>query len=97
MSWFLLSSGKSGKREVAVSLLMFWAFCFGYVMFWLPADLIAKYEGILDTLTWTVLAWAAAAFGVDFVMKGMAARQATQISTTRRQPRDNAENYTGSV
>ena len=73
MTWGLISSAKSGKREVALSLLMFWAFVSGYVLFWLPSETVKDYADIWDTLTWATFAWSAAAFGIDFVMKTKAA------------------------
>jgi hypothetical protein len=69
VSWIKFAEGKSGKREVAVSLILMWAFASAYLFYWLDADVIEKYEGIWETLTWAVLAWAAGAFGIDFLAK----------------------------
>jgi len=69
MTWTLLSTGKSGKREVAISLLMLWAFITGYLFFWIPAENFSEYEEGYTTITWAVLGWSAAAFSIDFMMK----------------------------
>lgn len=69
MKWLDFATGKSGKREVAVSLLLMWAFASAYLFYWVKPDTIEKYKEIWTTLTWAVLAWAAAAFGIDFVIK----------------------------
>ena len=69
MRWLVLSPGKSGKREVAVSLLLMWAFASAYLFYWVDPAIIEKYREIWDTLTWGVLGWSAAAFGIDFLAK----------------------------
>lgn len=69
MRWVDFATGKSGKREVAVSLLLMWAFASAYLFFWVDHEIIKDYVDIWSTLTWAVLAWAAAAFGIDFIMK----------------------------
>lgn len=69
MTWTLLSSGKSGKREVAISLLMFWAFISGYLFFWIPTAAFKEYADGWSTLTWATFAFAAGAFGIDFAIK----------------------------
>lgn len=68
MTWATFSN-RSGKREVAVSLLLLWAFISGYVFFWIPPANFKDYADGYSTVTWAVLAWAAAAFGLDFVAK----------------------------
>jgi hypothetical protein len=70
MSWLQgLATSRSGKREVAVSLLFLWAFASAYIFFWIDSGRVGDYEGIYSTLTWSVLAWSAAAFGLDFAAK----------------------------
>lgn len=69
MTWALFSTGKSGKREVAVSLLMFWAFITGRHFFWVDAAVHTGQNEAWEMLTLVVLPWAAAAFGIDFIMK----------------------------
>lgn len=91
MTWLRIGPGKSGKREVAVSLLLFWAFCFSYVFFWLPGAEVETYEGLIDTLTWATFMWAAAAFGMDF-----AAKRGMFGASAQRQP-DGPENYRGAA
>ena len=98
MTWALLSTGKSGKREVAVSLLLLWAFASAYVFFWIPSEKVKDYTEVWSTLTWACLLWAAGAFGIDFAMKSGvfgAPKPAAQPSARRRQ--DSPENYTGAV
>jgi len=96
MTWTLFSSMKSGKREVAISLILFWAFITGYVFFWLPPETVEKYEGLWDTLTWASLAFAAGAFGVDFVMKSRASMgpPARQVAAHKR---DTPEQHEGAI
>ena len=100
MTWALFSSMKSGKREAALSLLMFWAFITGYLYFWIDPDVFGKYENGWETLTWATLAFAAGAFGIDFVMKSKAAiggGAPSPLPATRRRKSDSAEQHTGAV
>jgi hypothetical protein len=88
MAWLQgLATARSGKREVAVSLLFLWAFASAYVFFWIDSSEIKDYEGVYGTLTWSVLAWSAAAFGLDFVAK----QGAFSPPPDRRAPRRRAE------
>lgn len=95
MTWALFSTAKSGKREVAISLLMFWAFVSGYLFFWIPAELFSKYQDGYGTLTWAVIGFAAGAFGIDFVMKARAGGGGADPAPRRRI--DGPENHTGAV
>lgn len=98
MTWCVLSTGKSGKREVALSLLLLWAFATGYVLFWLPAEAVKDYSEVWDTLTWATFAWSAAAFGLDFVMKSRGLTPtAAPRSQRRRKSDDNAETVIGAA
>lgn len=65
----LISTGRSGKREVAIALLMFWAFFYGRALSWLAPEQFKIYEDSLDNLTWATFAFAAAAYGLDFAVK----------------------------
>jgi len=58
-----LSHGKSGKREVAVALLIFWAYIGGYLFLWIPAERVQLYRELYGTITTAVFAFAMAAFG----------------------------------
>jgi hypothetical protein len=69
MKWIRFAEGKSGKREVAIALLLMWAFASAYLFFWIDPSIIEKYEAIWDTLTWAVFLFAAGAFGIDFAAK----------------------------
>lgn len=90
MTWALFSTGKSGKREVAISLLMFWAFITGRHFFWIDAALHAAQNDAWEMLTLVVLPWAAAAFGIDFIMKskGSLLGPSTQSPAPRRRRAD---------
>lgn len=72
MSWFI-GSLKSGKREVAVSLLLLWGFITCRHFIWVDIPTHTAQNNGWETLTWASLAWAAAAFGVDFIMKSKGA------------------------
>lgn len=95
MTWSMFSTAKSGKREVAVSLLMFWVFVSSYLFFWIPAEVFAKYQDGYGTLTWAVIGFAAGAFGIDFVMKAKTGALGSDPAPRRRI--DNAESHTGAV
>ena len=69
MTWLRLSEGKSGKREVAVALLMLWAFITSYIFFWIPAETISFYRDIFGTVTLAVIGFAGGAFGFDAYLK----------------------------
>ena len=84
MTWSIFSSGKSGKREIAVSLIIFWAFVTGYVFFYIPTAEVREYADPWSTMTWAVLAWAAAAFGIDFMVKSGAMGGQRQPTPSRR-------------
>lgn len=69
MSWFTLSAGKSGKREVAVYLLVTWSFLTARHFMWLDAATHAAQNEAWTTLTWAVLPLVATLFGVDYMVK----------------------------
>ena len=71
MSWWKLKlgEGKSGKREVAVYMILCWSFCSAYLFYYVDHETLADYKEMWTTLTWAVLAWAAGAFGIDFMVK----------------------------
>jgi hypothetical protein len=69
MKWIKFAEGKSGKREVAISLFLMWAFAYAYVFYWIEPELIEKYERVLDGLTLAVFTFGAGAFGLDFAAK----------------------------
>ncbi len=69
MSWLFVSNGKSGKREVAVSLLIFWAFISAYLWFWLPKEDVTFYRELYGMITTSVFLFAGGAFGFDAYLK----------------------------
>lgn len=69
MTWLFVSNGKSGKREVAVALLIFWAFITGYLWFWLDQEAITFYREIYGVITTSVFLFAGGAFGFDAYLK----------------------------
>lgn len=106
MTWTFFSTGKSGKREVAVLLVMFWLLTSCYLFFYIPPVEVKEYESAWSTQTWATFAWAAAAFGIDFVAKMGAfgnklqsepaprvplRRSVDQQPQARRQPDDGVE------
>lgn len=100
MTWLLLSSGKSGKREVAVSLLMFWAFITGYLYFWISPATFKEYEEGWSTLTWATFAFGASAFGIDFAIKSglLGGGRTDSVAPARRSgPRDGPEKHEGAI
>lgn len=64
-----IASGKSGTREVAIALLMFWAFITGYVFFYITHDQVADYKDMWMHMTTAVLMFAAAAFGLNYAVQ----------------------------
>ena len=84
MTWGIFSSAKSGKREIAVSLLSFWVIITGYLFFYIPDPVFKSYENGWETLTLATFGFAAGAFGIDFWMKAKAAMPAPQPQRRRR-------------
>lgn len=93
MTWLVMSA-KSGKREVAISLLMLWAFITGYVFFWITPAEVTDYKETYSTITTAIFMFAGGAFGLDFYMKSRASMDAAMPSRRRA---DNAENHQGAV
>lgn len=85
MQFFAINSGKSGKRELAISLVMLWAFITVRHFMWIASDDAVKMEESWSTLTWATLGFAAAAYGIDFVMKNL---PSTSASSNRRPKRE---------
>ena len=71
MRWIHLQPGKSGAREVAVALLIFWVFLVCYLFFWIPKDDVASYREMFGTVTMAIFAVVTGAFGVAAVMNRM--------------------------
>lgn len=71
MSFFFptISEGKSGKREVAIALLMLWGFITVRHFMWVDLATHAAQKTSWDTLTMAVIPFAAAAFGFDAYLK----------------------------
>ncbi len=69
MRLFQVHDGKSGTREVAVALLIFWAFTSGYVFFWIGHEVVADYREIYSTLTTACIGFGFGAFGLTKVME----------------------------
>ena len=57
--------GKSGGREVSISLLLMWAFESAYLFFWIDHTVISDYREIYSTLTTAVFAFSLGAFGIQ--------------------------------
>lgn len=92
MTWAIFSTGKSGKREIAISLILFWVLVTCFVFFYIPNTEVRDYADVWSTMTWAVLAWAAAAFGIDFMVKsgaiGKSAPTPERRTQDKRRPRD---------
>lgn len=82
MTWLLVSNGKSGKREVAVSLLLFWAFLTGYLWFWLPKEDVTFYRELYGMVTTSVFLFAGGAFGFDAYLKNKGPETAGRMPPT---------------
>ena len=68
MSWLKIAAGKSGARELAVALLIFWGFITGWLLWWLEPATVATYRELYGTITMAIFAIAGGAFGVPAVM-----------------------------
>ena len=69
MTWAFISSAKSGKREVAISLFLLWAYLTGYLFLWLDHGVLADYRELYTTLTTATFTFGLGAFGIDFAVR----------------------------
>jgi len=63
-----LPPGKSGTREVAVALLLLWAFASAYLFFWITSSQVQDYREVYATLTTACVGFAFGAFGLTKVV-----------------------------
>lgn len=60
---------KSGKRELALVLLLFWLLVAVKLFFVAPAADVAHYGPLFDAITWPILGAVFAVYGLDFWVK----------------------------
>lgn len=68
MRWLKIAEGKSGSREVAAALLIFWTFITGWLLWWIERSAVDSYKDIYSTITTAVFTFGLGAFGVQAVM-----------------------------
>lgn len=63
------SPGKTGKREVAVLVLLLWSATFVKIFWFDGAAVIEAQHDLYGELSWPILTFVAAAFGIDAILK----------------------------
>lgn len=97
MNWFRISGGKSGAREVAVSLLMMWAFLTGYICFYIEPEGIVLYREVYGVITTAIFTFALGAFGIHkFLNREQEAAPYVSLKRGRGEP-ESAESVRGAV
>lgn len=98
MSWFVLSAGRSGAREVATAMLILWAFVSGWLLWWLPKGDVDAYREIYSTMTTAIFTFSLGAFGISAVMNRLqpVAGPAPRVPLGRPGG-DGPERHTGAV
>lgn len=91
MKWLpTVSAGKSGAREVALTLLLLWTFLLCWAQFIAPPD--SFFERKFDTVTTAIFTFALGAFGIAAVMNRLPSsttpHPGQRPSTTPRRPSD---------
>lgn len=68
MRGLIISAGKSGARELATALLIFWAFIVAWLLFWIPKEDVSFYKETFGTISFAIFTFGGGAFGIASVM-----------------------------